>query len=108
MSAPVTRSSKAKIGCSSATPSARAGCHEELEADAALTRVRSEPLEVALGAMHQGLCMWDAAQRILVCNQRYRDLFGFSADVVKSGATIREVFLHAEGLNLPPAKTAEQ
>jgi diguanylate cyclase (GGDEF)-like protein/PAS domain S-box-containing protein len=52
--------------------------------------------------------MWDAEHRILVCNQRYRDIYGFSAEVVKAGATIREIFAHAEALNLRPGSTAEE
>jgi len=79
-----------------------------LRAELEAAEVQTRNLETALGAMSQGLCMWDAAHRILFCNQKYRDIYGFSAQVVKPGATMQEVFAHAEALNLRPGVTGAE
>ena len=48
----------------------------------------------ALDHMSQGLCMFDAAGRILVCNRPYMRMYKLSADVVKPGCTLRELLEH--------------
>ena len=48
---------------------------ERLRAAQKLEREQSERLEVALGNMSQGLCMFGADGRLIVSNQRFRDLF---------------------------------
>ena len=46
-------------------------------------RTQSERFQAALNNMSQGLCMVDAAQNLIVCNQQYRALFHLAAcDVV--------------------------
>jgi PAS domain-containing protein len=39
----------------------------------------------ALNNMSQGLCMVDGRQRLIVCNQRFLDMFGLAADAVEPG-----------------------
>jgi diguanylate cyclase (GGDEF)-like protein len=41
--------------------------------------------------MSQGLLMFDGDARLVLCNQRYLDLFGLSADVVKAGCSLRQL-----------------
>jgi methyl-accepting chemotaxis protein len=48
-------------------------------------------LDIALNNMSQGLVMFDKAERLAICNDRYLDLYGLSRDVVKPGATLRDV-----------------
>ena len=48
--------------------------------------------DTALNNMSQGLCMFDADQRLIVCNDRYRQMYGLSREQVKPGTTIREIF----------------
>jgi diguanylate cyclase (GGDEF)-like protein len=50
--------------------------------------------DVALTNMSQGLVMFDASARLVVCNKRYLDMFGLSPEKVKPGCTIEEV--HAQ------------
>jgi diguanylate cyclase (GGDEF)-like protein len=45
----------------------------------------------ALNNMSQGLCMFDARQRIVVSNQRFREIYGFGPDQVKPGTTVRQL-----------------
>lgn len=47
--------------------------------------------EAALDNMSQGLVMFDSSERIVVCNQRFIEMYGLSGDVVKPGCTLREL-----------------
>ena len=51
-------------------------------------------LATALDHMSQGLCMWDADTKLLLCNQRYVEMYGMSLDFVKPGLLLREVLEH--------------
>jgi len=48
-------------------------------------------LDVALNNMRQGLCMYDADARLVLCNDLYRRMYGLSAEVVRPGTTYRRV-----------------
>ena len=52
---------------------------------------KSEQLEGALANMSQGLCMYDGQQRLILCNRRYLELFGLSAELVRPGITLRQL-----------------
>ena len=54
--------------------------------------------DVALSNMIQGLCLFDADQSLIVCNRRYLEMYGFSADVVKPGATLAEIMRYSASL----------
>jgi len=45
----------------------------------------------ALNNMVQGLCMFDASQTLIVANDRYLQLYGFSPDVVKPGIKLPDI-----------------
>jgi diguanylate cyclase (GGDEF)-like protein/PAS domain S-box-containing protein len=51
-------------------------------------------LDAALNNMSQGLCMFDAAARLVVCNRRYIEMYGLSTDVVKPGCALRDLLRH--------------
>jgi diguanylate cyclase (GGDEF)-like protein/PAS domain S-box-containing protein len=51
-------------------------------------------LDTALNNMTQGLVLYDASARVIVCNQRYLDMYGLSSDVVKPGAHFRDLIQH--------------
>jgi diguanylate cyclase (GGDEF)-like protein len=51
--------------------------------------------DVALNNMPHGLAMLDEELRIIVCNKRYVGMFGMSSDVVRPGATMRDVLAHS-------------
>lgn len=48
--------------------------------------------DAALNNMSQALCMVDADQRLIVCNVRFRELFGLSQGVVQPGTQMADVF----------------
>ncbi|MEM9734440.1 MAG: PAS-domain containing protein [Pseudomonadota bacterium] len=68
---------------------------------------KSLHLDTALENMTQGLCMFDGGNRLIVANQRYLDLYGFSADVVKPGATLREILTYSVSLGNYTPEEAE-
>ena len=41
-------------------------------------REQSQRFDVALSNMSQGLCMFDDAQRLIVCNNRYAEMYGLT------------------------------
>ncbi|MEI9987713.1 MAG: response regulator [Aliidongia sp.] len=42
----------------------------------------------AVEAIHDGFVLWDADQRFVLCNSRFRELFGFSASLVTPGVPV--------------------
>ena len=64
--------------------------------------------KAALDNMQHGLCMLGADHRLLVCNQRYLELFGFSADIVKPGAPLIDILAHSIALGNHKDLTTEQ
>jgi methyl-accepting chemotaxis protein len=61
---------------------------------ALLTRRQSREVEqvrTAIDSMAQGLCMFDASERLVVCNAQYYKMYELTSDDVKPGATLSEV-----------------
>jgi diguanylate cyclase (GGDEF)-like protein len=67
--------------------------HQSSQRRLALEKQR---LDTAVNNMTQGLLLFDASQRLVICNQRYVDMFGVSRDVVKPGCTFHELLRHRE------------
>ena len=51
-------------------------------------------LITAVNNMSHGVVMFNAAERLLVCNERYIEMYGLSADVVKPGVSLQDVIRH--------------
>ncbi len=47
--------------------------------------------EAAINNMTQGLLMFDASGRLLICNNRYLQMYGLSAEDAHPGCTVREL-----------------
>ncbi len=47
-------------------------------------------LDTALNNMTHGLVLYDASDRIVICNQRYLDTYGSSAGLVKAGCSFHD------------------
>src|SRR5690242_10000365 len=54
-------------------------------------RWQSRRMRIALDNMSQGLCMFDGDERLVVCNQRYLEMYGMSPEVVRPGITLTEL-----------------
>jgi diguanylate cyclase (GGDEF)-like protein/PAS domain S-box-containing protein len=53
--------------------------------------IRNLQFDAALNNMSQGLCFFDGAQRLIVCNRRYTEMYGLGPDSVRPGTTLREI-----------------
>ncbi|HEU5445071.1 MAG TPA: PAS-domain containing protein, partial [Pseudolabrys sp.] len=47
-----------------------------------MLRTDNQRMRVAINNMSQGLCMFDGNERLVVCNQRYMDMYKVSGDIV--------------------------
>ncbi len=50
--------------------------------------------DTALNNMVQGLLMFDAAERVVVCNNRFIEMYGLSREIVKPGCSLHELLRH--------------
>ena len=61
---------------------------------AGLTRYQGREnaqIRTAIDSMAQGLCMFDASERLVVCNSQYYNMYELTSDDVKPGSTLSEV-----------------
>jgi methyl-accepting chemotaxis protein len=49
----------------------------------------NQRMRIAINNMSQGLCMFDGNERLVICNQRYMDMYKVSGDVVKPGINLQ-------------------
>src|SRR5947209_7998022 len=56
--------------------------------------LEKQRLDKAVNNMTQGLLMFDASERLIICNQRYIEMYGLSAELVKPGCSFRELMAH--------------
>ncbi len=54
-------------------------------------REQNARIIAAIDNMSQGLCMFDRAERLVVCNRRYLEMYDLSPSVIKPGCTLTEV-----------------
>ena len=59
---------------------------------------KSQHLDSAINNMTQGLLLFDASGRLVICNQRYIDMFGISPDVARPGCHLRDLIRHRQEL----------
>ncbi|HYI26503.1 MAG TPA: EAL domain-containing protein [Bradyrhizobium sp.] len=59
---------------------------------------KSQHLDSAINNMTQGLLLFDASGRLVICNQRYIDMFGLSPDVARPGCHLRDLIRHRQEL----------
>ena len=68
-------------------------------------------LSIVLNNMTQGVILFDAHKRILVCNNRYIEMYGVSPDVVKPGCTLLGLIenrITTGSLNIDPKKYRDE
>ena len=68
--------------------------HDIAEQESLKQRLEAQnmQLDAALDNMLQGLAMFDAEQRLIVCNRRYAEMYGLTPEQVKPGTTVRQIF----------------
>jgi diguanylate cyclase (GGDEF)-like protein/PAS domain S-box-containing protein len=65
--------------------------HRSSREQLALEKLR---LDTAVNNMNHGLLLFDSSRRIVICNQRYLEIYGLSPDVVKPGCSFRDLITH--------------
>lgn len=60
---------------------------EELRSVSDAQRVQNQRFQAALKNMSQGLCLADGAGQLVICNERFREMFGISEDALASAPT---------------------
>ena len=56
--------------------------------------LEKQRLDRAVNNMTQGLLLFDAERRLVVCNQRYVEMYGLSPEVVKPGCSFLDIIAH--------------
>jgi PAS domain-containing protein len=54
-------------------------------------KIRNLQFDMAINNMSQGLCFFDAAHRLIVCNQRYIEMYDLPPDRVTPGMLLSEI-----------------
>ena len=69
-----------------------------LEQTSEALQTQNMRFDAALNNMSHGLCMFDEAARLVVCNERYLKLYGLSPDLAKPGTTLHELLEQRKAL----------
>ncbi|KYG99400.1 EAL domain-containing protein [Bradyrhizobium sp. DOA1] len=56
--------------------------------------LEKQRLDRAVNNMTQGLLLFDAERRLVICNQRYIEMYGLSEEVVKPGCSFHDIIAH--------------
>lgn len=66
-------------------------------------RVENMKFDAALQNMSQGLVMFDSDSKLIVCNQKYAEIYGLPSDLITPGITHRQILEHriASGIIAP-------
>ncbi len=57
-------------------------------------RAQSRLLRSALNNMTQGLCMFDAGARLVLCNERYLEMYGLRPEHGRAGTPLHDLLMH--------------
>lgn len=74
--------------------------HPSHDNSQARLRQRNAFLDAALNNMTQGLCMFDADERVVVLNRRFLEMYKLSPQVVRPGCTLIELLRHRKEVGL--------
>ena len=74
--------------------------HDLLKVQEQQLRAQNVQLDAALNNIAQGLAMFDADQRLVLCNRRYVEIYELSPDQVTLGTTLLEIIRHRVGNKL--------
>jgi PAS domain S-box-containing protein len=73
-----------------------------------LAQMQQLRFEVALENMVEGLCFFDGAQRLILSNRRYAELYDLPPDQVRPGVTLREIVAMRFAVGSCPRMTEEE
>jgi diguanylate cyclase (GGDEF)-like protein len=58
--------------------------------------LEKQRLDKAINNMTQGLLLFDSSERLVVCNNRYIEMYGLSPRIIKPGASFVEILEHRQ------------
>ncbi|HEY2135910.1 MAG TPA: PAS-domain containing protein, partial [Xanthobacteraceae bacterium] len=70
-------------------------------------RLQNLKFDAALQNMSQGLVMFDAEGKLIVCNQRYARLYGLPPEMMRPGITHKQILEHHVAVGIIPAAHAQ-
>ncbi|MBZ9767166.1 EAL domain-containing protein [Mesorhizobium sp. CA6] len=70
-------------------------------------RAQNERFAAAVENMSHGLCMFDADERMIICNRNYIDLFRLDAKVMKPGIRFFDILQHSVDIGIA-SQSAEE
>lgn len=70
-------------------------------------QIRNRVLHTALRNMVHGLCMFDRDQRLVVCNERYGEMYGLTPAQTKPGTTLRAILEARVSAGMSPEDTED-
>ena len=79
----------------------------ELQARGAELEAHNIRFEIAVNNMTHGLCMFDRASRLIICNEPYRELYGLPPHLVVPGTPIEEILQDRIARGVHPKEGAE-
>ena len=82
--------------------------HRLLKEHEKTLQARNNQLDATINNMLQGLAMFDAEQRLIVCNKLYAEMYGLTPEQVKPGTTVREIFDYRMANGFYHVKDTEQ
>jgi len=74
----------------------------KLASTAAELRLINERFAAAIGNMPQGLCVFDAQQRLVMSNPRFGDIYGYPEHLLRPGTPIEEMAKDLAGRRVVP------
>jgi diguanylate cyclase (GGDEF)-like protein len=67
---------------------------QQVDASTAELQTQKIRLDTAINNMGEGLCMFDAEKRLLVCNNRYAEIYRLPVELLKPGTPHSEIIRH--------------
>ena len=71
-------------------------------------REQNARFDVAINNMPQGLVMFDQDRKLIVCNRKYSELYGLTADLMKPGITQQQILDHRVATGLIAKSEADR
>jgi diguanylate cyclase (GGDEF)-like protein len=70
-------------------------------------RIQNHRFDMALAFMGEGLCMFDAEKRLVVCNDRYAKMYQLPPELLKAGTPHHEIIKHRVDRGILRSQTGE-
>ena len=70
-------------------------------------RAQNERFAAAVENMSHGLCMFDAQERMIICNRNYIDIFCLDAKVVRAGIRFFDILQHSVDIGIASHRAEE-